>query len=92
MNNNGTWRSQDTPLLEHRRSDFSMGKVARNSSPLRNQDSGNYTSEQGRVDDANSVTAGVQDELEDHEEDVVDHLDVIGKILLRTSPSKSLII
>lgn len=78
----GTWSSRDTPLLQHQIPDFS--DTERNGSPLRYQRSTSFAANagHGHVDEAVNSADGAQEEHEDHDEAVVDHLDVIGKCLL----------
>lgn len=69
----GTWNSRNTPFLQHRSGDFSSPERTESPLQLNLQRS---TSSRGHVDDAISNADVAQD---DHEEAVVDHLDVIGK-------------
>jgi hypothetical protein len=83
--NASTARSRDAPLLERERSNLSAHGSTRYASLLRNQRSGsiaiNDDRRHGRVDDAVSISLSTsdhyQEEPEDHDEAVVDHLDVI---------------
>ena len=82
-----TWRSRDALLLEHERNSFPTHEPDRHASSLRAQRSRstatNDDRQHGRVDDAISIALSssdhYQDEPDDHDEAVVDHLDVIGK-------------